>query len=216
MAVRAPGASPAFTLIELLVVIAIIAVLAAMLLPALSRAKEKAKVVKVHAELYGIGLALQMYADDHAGRLPPVRVNCNTDMAEHWCELPVELAEARYLPHGDQPGRSANLDDPFDPGHTYKFAAPGPILLNGTPTGDYSLWVPTNYPNLDGDYGQRYSKPAESPVRWVVWSLGPRSSSGKSGGPGAPMSSKTWYRRTGDSGVIMRYADRNGTQFKSP
>jgi hypothetical protein len=30
------------------------------------------------------------------------------------------------------------------------------------------------------------------------------------------MSRDTWYRRTGDAGVIMRYADRAGTQFKSP
>jgi prepilin-type N-terminal cleavage/methylation domain-containing protein len=52
--------SYAFTLIELLVVIAIIAILAALLLPVLARSKEKAKAIKVHAELYGLGLALQM------------------------------------------------------------------------------------------------------------------------------------------------------------
>jgi prepilin-type N-terminal cleavage/methylation domain-containing protein len=206
----------AFTLIELLLVIAIIALLAALLLPALSRAKEKAKVAKVHAELYGIGLALQMYADDYAGRLPPVRVNCNTDLSEHWCQLPTELAAERYLPRSDRGGREANMEDPFDPSRTYKYAAPGPLLFNGDPNGDYALWVPTNFPNLNSDFGKYYSSPAESPVRWVVWSLGPKPKSAKSQSSHAPMSSETWYRRAGGDGVIVRYATREGIQFKSP
>jgi type II secretory pathway pseudopilin PulG len=86
------------------VVLAIIGILAGLLLPALSRAKEKAKVAKIHAELYGIGMALHMYADDQAGKLPPVRVNCNSDLSEHWCQLPTELAAERYLPRSDQGG----------------------------------------------------------------------------------------------------------------
>lgn len=208
--------SEAFTLVELLVVIAIIALLAGLLLPALSRAKEKAKVVKVHAELFGIGMALHMYADDQAGRVPPVRENCNTDLQDHWCQLPLELAELRYLPRSEAGGREANLEDPFDLGHTYKYAAPGPLLLNGEPAGDYALWVPTNFPNLKSDFGKLYTKPAESPVRWVVWSLGPRPKSAKSRSSHAPMSELTWYRRTGDDGVIVRYATREEIQFKSP
>ncbi len=87
----------AFTLVELLLVIAIIAVLAALLLPVLARSKEKAKVTRVHAELYGIGLALEMYSADHGNKVPPVRVNCNSDLSAHWCELPVELANEHYL-----------------------------------------------------------------------------------------------------------------------
>ena len=212
----APGRGDAFTLIELLVSIAIIALLAALLLPALSRGREKAKVAKVHAELYGIGLALHMYADDHAGRVPPVRQNCNTDLSDQWCQLPVELAEARYLPRSDAGGREANLDDPFDPGHTYKYAAPGPLLLNGERAGDYALWVPTNFPNLRSDFGKFYTKPAECPVRWVIWSLGPRPRSAKSQSSHAPMSELTWYRHGGGDGVIVRFATREGVQFKSP
>src|SRR5579859_1920012 len=64
-------ADAGFTLIELLVVIAIIAILAAMLLPALARAKESGRAIACNNQLRQLCMAAQIYAGDNNDTLPP-------------------------------------------------------------------------------------------------------------------------------------------------
>ena len=200
----------AFTLIELLVVIAIIAVLVSMLAPSIGAAKRMAKIAKARSELRSIGTALQVYESDLED-YPPVRASCNPDMRGHEYQLPVELADEGYLPGGYDLQRMVDVEDPFNPDHTYKYNAPGPLINNNTlqEKGNY-LWVPDDFPFreaegdlLDVDDGRLYNDPEDSPVGWVLWSVGPGGpESQKAASPRAPLSSRTWYSRSDGQGVI--------------
>lgn len=224
--VKAGGLS-GFSLIELLVVTTIIVLLISILLPSLKQARLQARIVKTHHDLRQITVALDSYSMNHKDQFPPTRVGCSEWI---WFQLPFELATDRYLPK--KPGRvkQADLNDEFDPDHTYKYRAPGMLIMNEgslvIENGSY-IWVPDNYPNCTSNKGEIFYDPSKSPVRYAVWSMGPDPMS-----PKFPMSSlfgKTtvdewdfplkqsyWYMRAGDTGVITHSKHRKGLTYISP
>src|ERR1017187_4854769 len=80
-----PMSRRAFTLIELLVVIAIIAILAAMLMPVLSRAKQRAQGASCLNNGKQLMLALHLYANENNDFYPPNPDDGNTDAGYNWC-----------------------------------------------------------------------------------------------------------------------------------
>ena len=201
-----------FSLIELLVVIAVLSLLAALAGPPLAGALERARVGRVVADLRTVEVALEAYRTDY-GHYPPVTVSCMAIDGDQVLQLPQELADGGYLPKNPKSKTSTLLMDPFSPGNTYKYAAPETYWMNGSMQSErYPVWVPDDFPSCQSASGQADDS-ANSPLAWAVWSLGPRPDKTKALHDTAPLAASTWYRRTGDEGVIGRYKQKDGPSW---
>ena len=164
--IRVQGKSGSFTLIELLVVIAIIAILAAMLLPALSAARESAKTSTCINQLKGISHAMAMYSTDYEEWIVPGKragahksVAYNTWMAL-LCGIDPEGKEYKEAPYGLYFKHSKSLQEGM------AFACPSEKLNFSKYT--YYHYLANSNVISDSKYIKQHAFPDASQVKCIM------------------------------------------------
>lgn len=114
----------AFTLIELLVVIAIIAILAAILFPVFSRAREKARQISCLSNVKQISLAIMMYTDDYDGRFP---THSHTEGYGWYEPLYTYVKNAQVFQCPSLVGDDGHPDTDYNINGLFIHATPGPV-----------------------------------------------------------------------------------------
>ncbi len=166
-----------FTLIELLVVIAIIAILAAMLLPALSAARERARSANCISKMKQIGLATHMYAGDFKDYLPFPYAVTSSQVQANGCYGGTSSTSSLFVLYKfGYFGTSDIITSPLDkyrdaveqyfhcPSDTYNFAVVGTNVRTS-----YWFWICNNQDSAgkevlkDGDHDYKRSMITDSP-----------------------------------------------------
>ena len=187
-------ANRAFTLIELLVVIAIIAILAAMLLPALSAAKQRAWTIACNSNLRQVGLGLRMFADENNEFAPQSRSTIlwnyvNPDAPTNgWMQQIIAFTQNTNVYHC--PGNvqlPVNNQSPFNyfNGVRAAYIASDPVKPHFAPVKTTRILLPTAYvlsgDTIDNgqyfdrddcdkdDYSQNCVGGPENGLNWVDW-----------------------------------------------
>ncbi len=215
------------------------------LMPALSRAREKARVTAVDVELRQIGIALEMYFED-SRKFPPTQEDCISGrLTHHLYQIPKALVDGDYLPSKPkEEAMSTIMEDRFNRGRTYKYRSVGEVIKDRNIIHKWilaQLWIPENFPtssSIEPNEGRWRPDTNESnlylesksslalllPVSWVVFSLGPRFSEEwleeKLGFEGKnfkryPVPKELWYTPKKRKGFIVRMRLKNGSQIGS-